>query len=114
MRIIKPATVESYWAKHRDAKTSLLSWVAIIQGAQWSSLNDVRGTYPHADAATAASGATVTIFNIKGNAYRLITAIHYNTGMVFIRDFMTHAEYSRDTWKKTSVRELARYYTSRG
>ena len=43
-----------------------------------------------------ASGATVTIFNIKGNTYRLITAIHYNTRIVFIRDYMTHAEYSKN------------------
>lgn len=99
MRIVKPVTVESYWARHRDAKVSLQSWVTIAQAAQWSNVNDVRVTYPHADAAKVASGATVTIFNIKGNTYLLITAIHYNTGMVFIRDFMTHAQYSKNQWK---------------
>lgn len=45
------------------------------------------------------SGRSVTIFNIAGNAYRLITAIHYNSGKVFVLRFMTHAEYDRQTWK---------------
>jgi mRNA interferase HigB len=37
------------------------------------------------------------VFNIGGNKYRLITAIHFNTKMVFIRSVFTHKEY--DKWK---------------
>lgn len=32
------------------------------------------------------------VFNIKGNAYRLIVNIHYNTGIVFIRFVGIHAD----------------------
>jgi len=39
-----------------------------------------------------------TIFNIKGNAYRLVAAIHYNRQKVYIRHVFTHAEYDR--WNK--------------
>lgn len=35
------------------------------------------------------------VFNIKGNDYRLIAAIHYNTGILFIRFVGTHQEYDR-------------------
>ena len=100
MRVIKPATLRGYWARHRSARRSLEEWLVKAQAARWKSIEDVRRTYPHADAASVASGATVTIFNIKGNAFRLIAAIHYNTGIVFIRDFMTHAEYSKSKWKE--------------
>ena len=99
MRIIKSATVESYWAKHRDARKPLMDWLLKATAAQWRTIDDVRQTYPHADAVSVASGATVTVFNIKGNAYRLIVAIHYDTGIVFIRDFLTHAQYSKGQWK---------------
>jgi mRNA interferase HigB len=100
MRVIKPVTLKSYWAKHRVARRQLEEWLVKAKAARWRSLDDVRRTYPQTDAATAASGAKVTIFNIKGNSYRLITAIHDNTGIVFIRDFLSHAEYSKDKWKE--------------
>ena len=35
----------------------------------------------------------------KGNAYRMICAIHFNTGKVFMLRFMTHANYSKEKWK---------------
>jgi mRNA interferase HigB len=41
----------------------------------------------------------VTCFNIRGNDYRLITAIHYNLGKVFVLRFMTHAKYDKGRWK---------------
>ncbi len=36
-----------------------------------------------------------TIFDIGGNNYRLITAIHFNTQLCYIRKIWTHAEYSK-------------------
>ena len=60
---------------------------------------DTRKTYPHADQVKVRSGRTVTVFNVSGNDFRLITAIHYDRQKVFVLDFLTHAEYSRQTWK---------------
>jgi mRNA interferase HigB len=48
-----------------------------------------------------ASGRQVTIFNIRGNKYRLIVAIHYNRQAIFVMRFLTHEEYDRDVWKRT-------------
>ena len=39
------------------------------------------------------------VFNIKGNRYRLIVAIHYDRQLVYVLRFLTHAEYSKDMWK---------------
>ena len=100
MRVIKPGTIMEYCARHPDARSSLVRWLADAEAARGRNIDDVRRTFPHADAASVASGATVTIFNIKGNKYRLIVAIHYNRGVVFIRDFMTHAQYSKGKWKE--------------
>jgi mRNA interferase HigB len=33
------------------------------------------------------------VFNIKGNAYRLIVAVAYRIGVVYIKFIGTHAEY---------------------
>ena len=53
-----------------------------------------------ADEVTVRSGRKVVIFKIGGNSYRLITAIHYNRGRLFVLRFMTHAEYSKERGKK--------------
>lgn len=99
MRVIKPAALRSYWLVHADAKAWLNNWLRLVQQASWQNINDVRLTFRSADAATVNSGSTVTIFNVKGNKYRLIVAIHYNTQRVYIRDFMTHTEYDSMKWK---------------
>lgn len=95
MRVINPATVRELWTKDRDARLALVEWLAHVEAAQWRSIEDVRVTFPHADAVKVASGAVMTVFKIKGNADRLIVAIHYNSGVVFLRDFLTHAAYSK-------------------
>lgn len=41
-----------------------------------------------------------TVFDLGGNKYRLIAAIHYNRKKVYIRHVLTHAEYDQDTWKE--------------
>ena len=35
------------------------------------------------------------VFNIKGNDYRLVTAINYDFGIIYIRFIGTHKEYDK-------------------
>jgi mRNA interferase HigB len=100
MRIIKRSTLVEYAQRNPQAKAGLLYWHTLAESARWTGLQEVRRTFPHADAVTVASGRTVVIFNIAGNRYRLITAIHYDRQRVFTLRVMTHAEYSKDTWKE--------------
>ena len=100
MRIIKPLTVRKYYAKHRDAESWLKTWMVVAKAATWRNLNEVQKTYKTADSAGVKSGSTVTIFDVKGNKYRLIVAIHYDAQRIYVRDFMTHAEYNNQQWKK--------------
>lgn len=99
MRIIKIPTLKQYWQKHRDARPALEHWLNVAWAAEWRSLDDARQSFPHADEVKVKSGNTVTVFNIAGNNYRLIVAIKYRWGVVYIRDFLTHAEYDKDRWK---------------
>ena len=66
----------------------------------WPNLAELRRVIPSADEVPVASGRRVVIFNIGGNKYRLIAAVHYNTQIVYALLFMTHAEYNKDKWKK--------------
>jgi mRNA interferase HigB len=41
----------------------------------------------------------VFVFNVGGNKLRLVAAVHFNVGKVFVRHVLSHAEYDRGTWK---------------
>ena len=74
-------------------------WLKRTLAAEWESFADLRRTFPAADGVQVASGKTVIVFNIGGNDFRLIAAVHFNTKVVFVLRFMTHAEYDKNTWK---------------
>ena len=82
MRIIKRSTLAAYGQRNPQAETGLLGWHKLAKKSRWTCLPDVRATFPHADGVTVASGRSVVVFNIAGNKYRLITAIHYNRQLV--------------------------------
>lgn len=100
MRIISEARIHDYCRQYADAAESLRSFLAIARRAEWRHLQDLRSTYSHADAVLVESGKTVTVLNVRGNRYRLILAIHYNTGRVFVLRFFPHAEYDKGSWKR--------------
>lgn len=99
MRIIKPDTVREWMRQHPGSKPGLEGWLAIVKAAKWRTLAELKRTLPSADQVMTKSKRQVIVFNIAGNKFRLIAAVHFNTGIVFALDFLTHAEYSKDRWK---------------
>ena len=63
-------------------------WYRIARKARWSSLMEVRQVFPSADAV-----GKFTVFNIKGNDYRLVLKINYPYRVVYIRFVGTHSDY---------------------
>jgi len=99
VRIIKPKTAEAWAQAHAPANTALRNWMAIVRAAEWKKFADLRKTLPSADQVTVAGGRTIVVFNLAGNQFRLITAVHYRTALVFALRFLTHAEYDKEKWK---------------
>jgi mRNA interferase HigB len=99
MRVITRKRLREFGQKYPDAAEPLQKWYRLLRAAEWENLQDVRRVYAHADIVTVGSGKTVTVFNICGNKYRLIAAIHYNRQRVYVLRLLTHAEYSKDFWK---------------
>lgn len=77
----------------------LTVWAATVEQVAWRSIVDVRATYPTADGVTLGSGTVVTVFNVRGNRFRLLTWVDYESQLVEVLDVLTHAEYDRDLWK---------------
>jgi mRNA interferase HigB len=101
MQVRSAGRLDGLAREHKDAAVWLLGWLAQSLEADWRSLKDVRQLFPHADGVTVKSGRVVTVFNVRGNKYRLLVAIDFSTGIVNVLGILTHAEYDKDKWKET-------------
>lgn len=99
-RVIGLRRLRQFWEEHRGAETPLRGWLKTAKHADWTSIQDIRRTYPTADAVEVASGAKMTVFNVGGNKYRLITNIWYQGQQIYVKMVLTHAEYGKGRWKK--------------
>ena len=94
MRIISRKALREFWERHPDSEAPLRAWYSVTRRALWKNLADTRKDFPHADPV-----GECTVFNIKGNDYRLITVIRYKKQRVYIIHVLTHTEYDKERWK---------------
>ncbi len=95
MHIITRKRLNDFTNKHPDAKSALQHWYKQVKGKDFNSFSELRETFRSADQA-----GNLTVFNIGGNKFRLIAAIHYNRRKVYIRAVLTHREYDEGKWKE--------------
>ncbi len=95
VRIIARSTLIRFVERlegHKDQrapKAALDSWFQEVKRAQWKSSFEVKASYANASIV----GSDRVVFNIKGNAYRLVAAVDYRRAIVFIKWLGTHKEY---------------------
>ena len=105
MIVVSRERVERFIKTHKrgfEAAGALRAWFHEAEAANWESPAELKRQYPRAR--PIGKGAGVTIFNIKGNHFRLVTRINYKAGVVKIEFIGTHREYDRidageATWK---------------
>lgn len=99
MRIVKEKFLRDAAEQHPKAAKYLAAWTKTVRAAAWSNIADVRRCYGGVDVVHVRSGKPVIVFNVCGNTYRLVVAMHFNNQMAYTLRFLTHAEYDRDDWK---------------
>jgi len=100
MRIVGMGRLEAGWIRHPDLKEPLQKWITVVGGAAWKHPRHMREMLPSADLLDLGH-RTVVIFNVKGNAYRLIANVDFSRQVVNILLLLTHAEYDKEKWKGT-------------
>jgi len=95
MHIISRKKLKEAAARHPELQGPLDAWFRIAKKASWRNLVEVQTTFSSAEAA-----GRWTVFNIKGNHFRLITEINYAGGRIYLRHVLTHADYGRGGWKQ--------------
>jgi mRNA interferase HigB len=94
MHVISFKILREYAENHADSEEALNNWYKIASKAKWSDLVEVQQVFAKAEAV-----GNFTVFNIKGNKYRLIVSIDYEGQLIYIKYILTHAEYDKDNWK---------------
>ena len=91
MRIIALSTLRNFWEKHPQAKEPLQGWHFEAARAEWKTPADIKAQYRNASFV----GNNRVVFNIKGNDYRIVVAVVYKAGALFIKFVGTHKEYDQ-------------------
>jgi mRNA interferase HigB len=97
MRIIARRTLREFvdsLAGHKDrpaVRASLDAWFDEVRKARWRSAAEVKRSYATASIVSAER----IVFNVKGNAYRLVAAVDFEKRIVWIKWIGTHKDYDR-------------------
>ena len=91
MRIISKKILRKFWGVHSDAEQSLKAWHAKTKLAEWRTSSDIKSDYRNASFVA----NNRVIFNSKGNTYRLVAAVNYDFGIIYIRFVGSHKEYDK-------------------
>jgi mRNA interferase HigB len=71
-----------------------------VRATDWRHFAELRRTFNHADVATTGQGHPVVIFDVGGNKYRIIAALHYDRGNCYVLRVLTHKQYDTQQWKR--------------
>lgn len=95
MRIIARRTLREFVASrlgrkdHQAVKAALDAWFDEVRKAEWRNAADVKRLYASASIVSSER----VVFNIKGNDYRLVVAVDFEKGIVWIKWIGTHKDY---------------------
>jgi mRNA interferase HigB len=95
MNVISLKRLREFSSRHRGAEVPLSAWYSVAKKASWQNLVELKQVYPSADLV-----GRYTVFNIKGNNYRLICRIVYRSQTIFVVAVLTHEEYDLGKWKE--------------
>jgi mRNA interferase HigB len=92
VRVISNKALVDFAAAHPEADAPLQAWRRIAEAGYFSGFADLKRTFNAVDKV-----GDYHVFDIGGNKFRLICAVHFNRQMLFVRHVFTHKEY--DKWK---------------
>ena len=79
----------NFWEKYRDAEQPLKAWRDEAARAMWKKPTDIKVQYRNASILKNRR----VVFNVKGNDFRLVVAVAYRIGVVYVKFVGTHAQY---------------------
>jgi len=91
MHVVSRKALVDFWTLHRAARSPMAAWFKVVSAASFTKFADVKRTFNSADRV-----GEFVVFDV-GAGYRIITAVHFNRGLIYVRHVLTHPQYDRWT-----------------
>lgn len=105
MELIGRKVLETFKAKHADARAAVERWERLVWAATWRNFSELRRTLASADQVKLERELVITVFNIGGNKYRLISEVVYSARLIRALMILSHPEYARGRWKRNLLND---------
>ncbi len=89
MRIVGREELRDFAVKHPDCRGWLANWIADVERVRWRSPKDIKDRY----VTSSFLAENVVVLNVRGNEYRLVTRVLYQTGIVIVKWVGKHSDY---------------------
>jgi mRNA interferase HigB len=86
MRVIAVSALREFCAVHPDARAPLQAWYREVAAASWTTPAEIKTQYGSASILKKRR----VVFNIKGNAYRLVVSVAFRLQIVYVKFVGTH------------------------
>lgn len=83
--------IDKFCKKHARARKSFGIWIKKCEAANWENFADIKKTFNSVD-----KNGDDLIFDIAGNNFRLIAIVHFQDGLLTIKEVLTHSEYDKN------------------
>lgn len=94
MKLISNKALREFGQLHPDANAPLQDFRHLIEAGSYTNFAQLKATFASVDKV-----GERYVFNIGGNKYRLMAAIAFQAGLVWVKAVLTHSEYDKGAWK---------------
>jgi mRNA interferase HigB len=90
VRVISNKRLVDLAALHPKATTPLKGWRKNLESNRFAHFADLKAAFGSVDRV-----GHLYVFDIGGNKFRVVAAVHFDRQFIYIRNVFTHAEYDR-------------------
>ena len=95
MHVISSSAIRLAANNYPNSANALAVWLKLCKNNKFKDFTEVKQIFGSVDKV-----GKFYVFNVGGNKLRVITAIHFNRGKVYVRGILNHQQYDQEHWKK--------------
>ncbi len=98
VEILGKERILAFQTEHSWSRKPLAKWAETVEKGSWSHFAELRNSFRSVDYVNG-----FTVFDIKGNDYRLIAVVIFSRQQLVVKHLFTHDEYTR--WNKNLIKD---------